>query len=96
MTEPESPDLRHEPANQRFVARVAGTEAVIEYRALDARTLDYQHTFVPQSLRGGGVASQLTAFALSYARDNDLKVRPTCPFTARYIERHPEYASLVA
>jgi uncharacterized protein len=89
-------DIRHEPAMQRFVARLSGTEAVLEYRVTDSGTLDYHHTFVPQALRGGGVASQLTAFALSYARDNGLKIRPTCPFTARYIERHPEYAALVA
>lgn len=88
-------DIRHEPAHHRFVARVSGTEAVIDYREANPGTLDYHHTFVPPALRGGGIASELTAFALNYARDNGFKVRPTCPFTARYIERHPEYASLV-
>ena len=88
-------DIHHEPAAHRFVARVAGVEAVLEYATLNAKTLDYHHTFVPPALRGGGVASQLTEYALRYARDNGFKVRPTCPFDARYIERHPGFQPLV-
>jgi len=88
-------DIHHEPAAHRFVARTGGVEAVLEYAALDAATLDYHHTFVPAALRGGGIASQLTEYALLHARDNGLKVRPTCPFVARYIERHPEFQSIV-
>jgi len=88
-------DIRHEPAAHRFVARTAGVEAVLEYATIDAKTLDYHHTFVPHALRGGGIASQLTEYALRYAHENGLKVRPTCPFVARYIQRHPEFQSVV-
>jgi hypothetical protein len=88
-------DIHHEPTTQRFVARTAGGEAVLEYDAVDAKTVDYHHTFVPPALRGGGIASQLAEFALRYARDNGLKVRPTCPFVARYLQRHPEFQPLV-
>jgi len=88
-------DILHEATAHRFVARMRGAEAVLEYDAADAKTLDYYHTFVPPALRGGGIASQLTEYALRYARDNGLKVRPTCPFVARYIERHPEFQPLV-
>ena len=92
---PTSLDLSHEPVRHRFVARVSGTEAVIEYRGMNPAMLDFHHTFVPQALRGTGIAAELTTFALDHARANGLKVRPTCPYTARFIERHPEYASLV-
>jgi hypothetical protein len=88
-------DIHHEPAAHRFVARTGGVAAVLEYDLVDAKTLDYHHTFVPQELRGGGIASQLTGYALRYARDNGLKVRPTCPFVASYIQRHPEFQPLV-
>ena len=88
-------DLHHEPAAHRFVARTGGVEAVLEYVAVDAKTLDYHHTFVPPASRGGGIASRLTEYALSYARDNGLKVRPTCPFVARYLQRHPAFQPLV-
>jgi hypothetical protein len=88
-------DLHHEPAAHRFVARTAGVQAVLEYDTVDANTLDYHHTFVPPAFRGGGIASQLTDYALRYARDNGFKVRPTCPFVARYLKRHPEFQPLV-
>ena len=88
-------DLHHEPAAHRFVARIDGVEAVLEYDAADAKTLDYHHTFVPPALRGGGIASQIAEYALRYARDNGFKVRPTCPFVARYLKRHPEFQPLV-
>ena len=89
-------DVHHEPAAHRFVARIGAVEAVLEYDSLDANTLEYHHTFVPPALRGGGIASQLTAFALRYARENGVKVRPTCPFVSRYVARHPEFQPLVA
>ena len=89
-------DIRHDTAAHRFVARTDSGEAVLRYDAPDDETLEYYHTFVPPSLRGGGIGSQLTEYALRYAREQHMKVRPTCPFVARYIERHPEFQALVA
>jgi predicted GNAT family acetyltransferase len=90
------PDIRHEPEAHRFVADVAGTTAYITYREGADRTLDLDHTFVPPTARGGGIASQLTAHALRYARAEGYKVVPSCPFVAAYIKRHAEFRDLVA
>jgi predicted GNAT family acetyltransferase len=95
-TEPNTLEIRHEPEAGRFVARVSGTEAVLAYRTLDTTTLDYYHTFVPPALRGHGIASDLTDYALRHALERHLKVVPSCPFVARYIERHPELRSVLA
>jgi len=89
-------DIRHEPQAQRFVIDSAGVTALIQYRRLDDQTLDFNHTYVPPALRGGGLASQLTDHALRYAREHGYKVVPSCPFVAVFIERHPEYRDLVA
>jgi hypothetical protein len=89
--------VQHDPSERRFTIAVDDGVAVLEYRALDGgATLDYHHTFVPPALRGRGVASELTAFALRYARERHLKVVPTCPFVAAYIKRHRELESVVA
>ena len=88
--------IRHEPAARRFVADVANGLAYISYRELDGRILDLDHTFVPPALRGGGFASQLTARALEYARDERYRVLASCPFVAAYIARHREYRDLLA
>jgi uncharacterized protein len=37
------------------------------------------HTWVDESLRGKGVAKQLVAAAISYARDHHFKINPVCP-----------------
>jgi uncharacterized protein len=88
-------DIRHDTAAKRFVLTRDGAEAVLDYREADATTLDYFHTFVPTSMRGGGIASILTEHALRHAQERHLKVIPTCPFVATYIERHPEFQPLV-
>ena len=88
--------IRHEPQARRFVADVEGQTAYITYRERDGRVLELDHTYVPRALRGGGIASQLTARALDYARERGARVVPSCPFVAAYIERHPEYRELRA
>lgn len=87
--------IRHEKDARRFVIDVDGGPAYISYRE-GGGLLDFDRTFVPQPLRGGGLASRLTAHALSYAREHGYRVVPSCPFVAAYIERHPEYRDLVA
>lgn len=52
------------------------------------------HTFVPKTFEGKGVGSLLAKTALDYAKANNLKVVPLCPFIDTYIQRHPEYKEL--
>jgi predicted GNAT family acetyltransferase len=87
--------VRHEPEARRFAANLDGKTAYLTYRELDGRILDLDHTFVPREHRGGGIASQLTAEALAYARDRGYKVVPSCPFVAAYIGRHPQHRDLL-
>jgi uncharacterized protein len=89
-------EIRHEPAARRFATDIAGATAYITYRELAGRVLDFDHTFTPPAARGGGIASQLTAHALRYARDGAYTVVPSCPYVASYIARHPEYRDLLA
>jgi predicted GNAT family acetyltransferase len=86
--------IRHEPQARRFVADIDGQTAYISYRERDGGILELDHTYVPHALRGGGIASQLTAHALGFARDRGTRVLPSCPFVAAYIARHPEYREL--
>jgi predicted GNAT family acetyltransferase len=54
------------------------------------------HTEVGDEWEGQGIGSRLVAGALDDIRERGLSVTPVCPFTAAYIERHPEYQDLVA
>jgi len=52
------------------------------------------HTEVPKELEGRGIGSALIRGVLDTARREGLKVKPLCPFTKAYIDKHPEYADL--
>lgn len=77
--------IEHDVSGNRFVASIDGHEAVLEYRRLDASTLDYTRTFVPPQLRGRGIATELVRHALAYAAREELTVVPSCSFVAHVI-----------
>ena len=85
----------HEPSAKRFVAVVDGQESVLDYR-LSERTMTITHTGVPPSLRGRGVAADLTRFALETAREHDWNVVPVCSYAERFLSQHPEYHDRLA
>jgi predicted GNAT family acetyltransferase len=82
----------------RYEVHVDGTLAgVIVYRAgSGSDVVTMVHTEIEPAFEGHGVGSTLAAGALDDVRTRGLKARPLCPFVAAYIERHPEYADLVA
>lgn len=86
--------IHHDEARRRFAAEVERGEAVLDYELVDDDTLDLRRTFVSDELRGEGVAGQIVQHALDWARQNDKKIVATCPYVARYLERHPEHADL--
>jgi predicted GNAT family acetyltransferase len=88
--------IRHDAAARRFEAVVEGHESHLSYADAGDGVLDFQHTFVPEELRGRGIASRLVAHALDHARSQGLKVIPTCPFVRNFMRRHPEYRDLEA
>jgi predicted GNAT family acetyltransferase len=84
------------PARHRFEITVDGTLAgFVEYELSDGR-IDLTHTVVRDEFEGKGIGGTLVKHALDTARERGLRVTPTCPFVADYIERHPAYADLVA
>lgn len=54
------------------------------------------HTEVDDRFQGQGVAGRLVRHALDDIRDRGLRVRPVCEYVAGYLNKHPEYADIVA
>ncbi len=86
----DSIDVEHNTQQQCFSAVVDGYKAILEYRAVGTDTIDIHHTFVPNELRGKGVAAVLAKQALAYAKEQQLKVIPSCSYIAVYLQRHPQ------
>lgn len=85
----------HDEKVNRFEVFESGQIGYIQYLIKDG-VMDMIHTIVPRQLEGQGVGSALVKYALDFARDERLKVIPTCSFIQAYIERHKEYQDMVA
>jgi len=88
-------NIIHNEERNRFEAMIDGLLCEVNYRKDSIGNLKIIHTGVPKILSGQGIAAALTEAALSYAAENSLKVCPSCPYTAAYIEKHPEYKDIV-
>ena len=92
----EDTEVAHVPDASRYELRLGGRlVGLLSYRRRNGR-IALIHTEVDESCEGRGFGSRLAAAALDDARRAGLEVVPLCPFIAHYIERHPEYAELLA
>jgi predicted GNAT family acetyltransferase len=93
MSDPHS--VSHDRATGQFEIRTDQGTALLRY-AHAGPDLDLLHTEVPDALERQGYGSALAEAALDFAKTEGLKVIPSCPFVAAYVDKHPEHASLVA
>jgi predicted GNAT family acetyltransferase len=89
-------EIQHDEERRRFYVDLDGKEAYLSYQVVDPKTLDYVSTYVPPDHRRRNLGQQLVLRALDHARDNGLRVVPTCSFVERIVRLHPEYADLTA
>lgn len=76
----------HDLVGHQFETTVDGARAHLAYMDLGKQTLDIYRTFVPDTLRGQGVAAALTEHALQYAEALGYKVIPSCSYVERYMQ----------
>jgi predicted GNAT family acetyltransferase len=88
-------NVRDNTERNRFELDADGHIAFSNYKRADG-VLTILHTEVPKALEGRGIGSALIRGVLDTARSQELKVIAVCPFAKSYIERHPEYADLLA
>jgi uncharacterized protein len=58
--------------------------------------VDITYTGTKRRHRGQGFAAAVTKHALDDIRAKGWKVQPSCWYTAKYLDDHPEYAELRA
>jgi len=93
--DPKTVVIANDSGRHRFEATVGAGTAWLDYRVTPGE-IALLHTEVPPSMRDLGMGAKLARTALDFARREKLSVNPVCPFVAKYIERHPEYADLVS
>lgn len=53
------------------------------------------HTEVSEALRGQRVGYAMVEAAVNYARENNMKIVPLCPFAKSVFDKTPEYADVL-
>lgn len=77
--------VTHHPERHCFVSNQGDREAVLDYRLLADRGINFHHTYVPESLRGQGVAEALVRAGLAWARQEGLRIEASCWYVQRFL-----------
>ncbi|MEV0215758.1 GNAT family N-acetyltransferase [Micromonospora sp. NPDC050695] len=84
------------PAKHRFEILVDDALAGFTAYVPRGEVLVFTHTEVDPAFQGKGVASALIRGTLDEIRARGGRLVPQCPFVSAFIDKHPEYADLVA
>lgn len=80
----------------RYEARIGGVLAGFAVYGRSEGVITFVHTEVGTKFEGKGVGSAIASFALDDVRSTGgSQVIPQCPFFKAWIDRHPDYQSLV-
>jgi hypothetical protein len=91
-------NIKHEDNGKKgsFYVEEAGKRlAQIVYLWAGEKTFIVEHTEVDESLEGKGIGKQLVKKVVEFARMNDLKLIPLCPFTKGVIDKTLAYQDVL-
>lgn len=75
------------PEKNRYELDTDGHLSVADYQ-LDGKTLTITHVYVPNELRGKGVAAKVMEAVVEDADARGLHIVPVCSYAATYMARH--------
>lgn len=79
-----TPEIQHQPDQNRFICDTGTEQAVITYQ-LHGNTIDFNHTYVPASARGRGIAALLVDAAANWARAQGYTLTASCWYARDYL-----------
>ena len=82
--------VQHDVQHSRFVIPLSSGEAELVYALVGDDAIDLQHTEVPPADRNRGIAGTMVQAAVAYAREQRLRVIPSCPYVRAWFRRHSE------
>ncbi len=82
-------EIKHAP--NKFYRIVDNSECLLEYEIQDENTIVFFHTYVPEPVRGRGLAMDIIKQGLDFAVSKNLKIIALCSAVRTFILRHPEY-----
>ena len=82
--------VQHDIEGRMFYIDDPAGRAYLAYMDLGKQTMDIYRTFVPDELRGRGLAALLAAEALKFAAEQGYKVIASCTYMEAYIQRQQD------
>jgi predicted GNAT family acetyltransferase len=91
---PTDPIVERVDAKRRYEILVGGTRAGLTVYRDRGEQRVFVHTEVDDAFAGRGLAAQLVRHALTDVRLAGKRVVPVCPYVARFLHRHDEFADI--
>ncbi|MGW3513656.1 GNAT family N-acetyltransferase [Streptomyces sp. NPDC000994] len=95
MSQPSTaPTVQRADAKHRYEILVDGKHAgLTAYRDRGEQRVFY-HTEIDDAFAGQGLASRLVQEALTDVRESGKRIVPVCPYVAKFLKRHEEFADI--
>ncbi|WP_418955703.1 GNAT family N-acetyltransferase [Streptomyces tritici] len=89
-----APVVRHVEDRHRYEILVGGERAgLTAYRDRDGQRVFF-HTETDEAYAGQGLAGILVQEALTDVRAAGLRIVPVCPYVAKFLKKHEEFADI--
>jgi len=89
--------IEHEQTGHRgafFVEEEGKRLAQLTYTVAGTKII-LDHTEIDDSLRGTGTGRKLVAAAVDWAREEDVRLMPLCPFARSVFDKTPGFADVL-
>ncbi|MQY36528.1 hypothetical protein SRB17_45300 [Streptomyces sp. RB17] len=95
MSQPSAaPTVERNAVKNRYEILVDGERAgLTAYRDRGDQRVFY-HTEVDEAFAGQGLASRLVQEALTDVRESGKRIVPVCPYVAKFLNKHEEFADI--
>lgn len=81
--------IEHHPQRHCFTVDTDGKESILQYRLLepdaDKPGIDFTRTYVPDALRGQGIAEALVRHGLRWAKAENLQIQASCWYVQKFL-----------